>query len=78
MECEFEGPVWSWRGPSPYHFVRLPPEHADAIGVTVADADRPFRARLETAIPSSVHAAAPRNETHPKVTQSDPEGSATP
>jgi Domain of unknown function (DUF1905) len=32
MECEFEGPVWSWRGPSPYHFVTLPPEHADAFG----------------------------------------------
>ena len=31
MACEFDGSVWSWRGPSPYHFVTLPPEHADAI-----------------------------------------------
>jgi hypothetical protein len=31
MDCEFDGPVWSWRGPAPYYFVTLPPEHADAV-----------------------------------------------
>jgi hypothetical protein len=24
VELEFSGPVWFWRGPSPYHFVRVP------------------------------------------------------
>ncbi|MBE1488318.1 DUF1905 domain-containing protein [Plantactinospora soyae] len=31
MECEFEGVVWEWRGPSPYHFVTVPPESADVV-----------------------------------------------
>ena len=31
MRCEFEGEVWHWRGPSPYHFVTVPPEEAEAI-----------------------------------------------
>ena len=31
MECEFTGEVVHWRGPSPYHFVPLPPEEADGI-----------------------------------------------
>ena len=30
MELEFTGEVWSWRGPSPYHFVTVPePECAE-------------------------------------------------
>ena len=24
MELEFEGEIWSWRGPSPFHFVTVP------------------------------------------------------
>ena len=24
MELEFEGQIWSWRGPSPFHFVTVP------------------------------------------------------
>ncbi len=24
MDLEFSGEVWSWRGPSPYHFVTVP------------------------------------------------------
>lgn len=28
MELEFSGEVWHWRGPSPYHFVTVPPPHA--------------------------------------------------
>ena len=31
MECEFEGTVWEWRGPSPYHFVTVPREYADVV-----------------------------------------------
>jgi hypothetical protein len=31
MDCEFEGVVWEWRGPSPYHFVTVPREYADAV-----------------------------------------------
>ncbi len=26
VELEFSGEVWWWRGPSPYHFVSVPPE----------------------------------------------------
>ena len=26
MTLEFEGEIWHWRGPSPYHFVSVPPE----------------------------------------------------
>jgi hypothetical protein len=26
MELEFDGEVWFWRGPSPFHFVSVPPE----------------------------------------------------
>ncbi|MFV2084039.1 DUF1905 domain-containing protein [Micromonospora sp. LOL_021] len=28
---EFEGVVWEWRGPSPYHFVTIPDELADVV-----------------------------------------------
>lgn len=28
---EFEGVVWEWRGPSPYHFVTIPDEPADVV-----------------------------------------------
>ena len=45
-----------------------------AIGVTIAEADRPFFARLETAMPSSVQAAEPSTVTQAKVTQSLPDG----
>jgi hypothetical protein len=31
MECEFEGVVWEWRGPAPYHFVTVPPECAAVV-----------------------------------------------
>jgi Domain of unknown function (DUF1905) len=31
LTCEFDARVWPWRGPSPYHFVTLSPDHADAI-----------------------------------------------
>ncbi len=31
MEFEFSGEVWYWRGPSPHHFVTVPPEFCGAI-----------------------------------------------
>ena len=45
-----------------------------AIGVTIADAERPFFARLETAMPSRVQDADPSTATQAKVTQSLPDG----
>ena len=26
MELEFSGPIWFWKGPSPWYFVSVPPE----------------------------------------------------
>ena len=49
-----------------------------AIGVTIADAERPFLARLEMAMPRSVQAAEPRTVTQAKVIQSLPLGRSTP
>lgn len=31
MEMDFVGELFQWRGPSPFHFVRMPEEAADAI-----------------------------------------------
>ena len=31
MEFEFEGELWYWRGPSPFHFVTLPDDESEAI-----------------------------------------------
>ena len=36
MEVEFSGPVVEWRGPAPYHFVRVPEDEADQIQETAA------------------------------------------
>src|ERR1700712_3213753 len=47
---------------------------SSATGVTVADADRPFLARLDSVIPSSVQAVAPSTDTQAKVNHSAPEG----
>ena len=51
---------------------------SNANGVTVAYADRPFLARLDSAMPSSVQDADPRAATQAKVSQSRPEGRSTP
>jgi hypothetical protein len=34
MDLEFSGQVFSWRGPAPHHFVRVPEDEAAAIEVT--------------------------------------------
>ena len=31
MEFEFAGEVWYWRGPSPFHFVTVPPDASEQI-----------------------------------------------
>jgi hypothetical protein len=31
MEFDLAGELFEWRGPSPYHFIRVPEEVADAI-----------------------------------------------
>ena len=31
MDLEFSGDVWHWRGPSPYHFVTVPPEECGVL-----------------------------------------------
>ena len=37
MELEFAGEVVEWRGPSPYHFVPLPPEEAELVDEVKAE-----------------------------------------
>ncbi|HQU25495.1 MAG TPA: DUF1905 domain-containing protein [Acidimicrobiales bacterium] len=32
MEVAFDAVVWYWRGPSPFHFVTVPPDGAELIG----------------------------------------------
>ncbi|WP_375426556.1 DUF1905 domain-containing protein [uncultured Friedmanniella sp.] len=36
MELEFSGPVWFWRGPSPFHFVTVPEVESAQIQATAA------------------------------------------
>ncbi|WP_243059480.1 DUF1905 domain-containing protein [Nocardioides sp. SR21] len=36
MELEFSGEVREWRGPAPYHFVRVPEDEAEQIQETAA------------------------------------------
>ena len=31
MDLEFDGDIWSWRGPAPYHFVSVPAEECSEI-----------------------------------------------
>ena len=28
MRLEFSGEMWSWRGPSPFHFITVPPDES--------------------------------------------------
>ena len=36
MELEFDGEIWFWRGPSPYHFVTVPDEECAALASTAS------------------------------------------
>ncbi len=31
MDFRFSGAIWYWRGPAPFHFITVPPEHAELI-----------------------------------------------
>lgn len=31
LDLEFAGDIWYWRGPSPFHFVTVPPDAAAAL-----------------------------------------------
>ena len=36
MELEFSGEVWFWRGPSPFHFVTVPPDESAELQALAA------------------------------------------
>jgi hypothetical protein len=36
MDLEFSGEVFHWRGPSPYHFVRVPEDDCEVLQETAA------------------------------------------
>lgn len=51
MECEFEGELWYWRGPSPFHFISVPDDESETIHtlaneVTYGWGMIPVRARI--------------------------------
>ena len=51
MEIEFTGEIWYWRGPSPWHFVTVPDNHAKAIQAVASEVTYgwgmiPVRARV--------------------------------
>jgi hypothetical protein len=51
VEFDFQGRVWEWRGPAPYHFVSVPAEHADVVsnlapGITYGWGMVPVEVRL--------------------------------
>jgi hypothetical protein len=37
LELSFDGELWSWRGPAPYHFISVPPDGVRAIKSLAAD-----------------------------------------
>lgn len=36
MELEFDGELWKWQGPSPWHFVRVPVEESQELAAAAA------------------------------------------
>ena len=36
MELEFDGEIWFWKGPSPWHFITVPADEADDLESTSA------------------------------------------
>ena len=65
MEIEFSGEVVEWRGPAPFHFVRLPLDAADLVDEVKAEVVYwgvvPVRARVgDTGFATSMF---PREET---------------
>ena len=65
MEIEFSGKVVEWRGPAPFHFVRLPLDAADLVDEVKAEVVYwgvvPVRARIgDTGFTTSMF---PREDT---------------
>jgi hypothetical protein len=55
LELDFTGDVWYWRGPSPFHFVTVPPDQADLLHglssiVTYGWGMIPVRVRLGSSV----------------------------
>jgi hypothetical protein len=51
MQLEFSGPLWFWRGPSPYHFITVPEDESAELRaaselVTYGWGMIPVRARI--------------------------------
>ena len=36
MLLEFSGEMWTWRGPSPFHFITVPPDESAELQTTAA------------------------------------------
>ncbi len=36
MHLRFSGEMWSWRGPSPFHFITVPPDESAELETTAA------------------------------------------
>jgi hypothetical protein len=36
VDLEFEGEVWSWRGPSPWHFITVPEDECSELEAAAA------------------------------------------
>lgn len=36
MNLEFDGLIWFWKGPSPWHFITVPPEECSELEVASA------------------------------------------
>ena len=36
MELAFDGVIWEWRGPAPYHFVSVPEDECEQLAETAA------------------------------------------
>lgn len=36
MDLEFDGVIWEWRGPAPYHFVSVPEDECEQLRETAA------------------------------------------
>ena len=34
MHLEFSGEMWTWRGPSPFHFITVPPDESSELETT--------------------------------------------
>lgn len=51
MRLTFEGPLFEWRGPSPFHFIAVPDDDCDAVAEAAAEVTYgwgvvPVRARI--------------------------------